>query len=151
MNKSKVCEISNKIIKVLGPCHQEYIYHNAFLVELRHLRVNYASEVPIPILYSGEVVGHKRADIVIYSDAQESSKRGKEKPINCILELKAIRKTTNSDLHQLTKYINSVECDLGFLINFSPSGTVYVEEVNRDGVVTQDEAEQEHPGVLSIY
>lgn len=97
-------ESCRMIFAQLGSGHSEFVYHKAMEVELRKRKIDYESEVVIPILYDGYFVGHNRADIIV------------EKKI--IVELKAINSLGIGERMQLNLYLNCISHNTGVLINF---------------------------------
>lgn len=107
-----IVALVNKVYDALGNAQLEKTYQRALHHELRKLEVRgvrVESERSIDILYDGEVVGTRRADLVLgFSDGS-----------HCILELKAVgRGLSNEHLKQLKYYMWSFKVPHGVLINF---------------------------------
>ena len=106
MNKllKDIEESCRMVFAQLGSGHSESVYHRAMEVELRKRKIDYESEVVIPILYDGHFVGHGRADIIV------------DKKI--IVELKAINSLGIGERMQLNLYLNCLNYNMGILLNF---------------------------------
>jgi len=94
-----------EVNKVLGAGFLEIIYKRALLIELRKRGLKAQSEVPIQVLYKGELVGDYFADIVVED--------------RIILELKAIEKLQTVHEAQLLNYLKATGMHVGLLINFT--------------------------------
>lgn len=107
--KRTIVALVNKVYTALGNAQLESTYQSALLLELRKLRgVHVANERVINILYDDEVVGTRRADLVVcFADGS-----------SCILELKAVKDLTPEHLKQLKFYMWSFRVPHGVLINF---------------------------------
>ena len=101
---TEIIECAKRIRRQLGPGFLEKVYKNAMVVELRKLKLNFATEKLIPVLYDGIVVGEYRTDIIV---------EGK-----LILELKATQDLSIANEVQLVNYLTSTQIDDGLLINF---------------------------------
>jgi len=93
-----------EVNKVLGAGFLEIIYKRALLIELRKRGLKAQSEVPIQVLYKGELVGDYFADIIVED--------------RIILELKAIEKLQKIHEAQLLNYLKATGFKIGLLINF---------------------------------
>jgi len=94
----------------LGNFYRETIYQNALMLELKSRNIVCQSEVVVDIRYKDIYVGFERADIVVYDD--------KNKIIR-ILELKSqTNKISNKEEKQLSRYLMSLNCLKGYVINF---------------------------------
>ena len=94
-----------EVNKVLGAGFLEIIYKRALLIELRKRGLKAQSEVPIQVLYKGELVGDYFADIIVED--------------RIILELKAIEKLQTVHEAQLLNYLKATGMHVGLLINFT--------------------------------
>ena len=108
-------EISKEIYDALGSGHTESIYQHAFETELRIRGIVYESQTVVPITYKGFNVGYGFADIVV-DDA--------------VIELKAISKLRPQDKTQVMNYMEMLDIQLGYLVNFGSSGGVEFIEVS---------------------
>jgi GxxExxY protein len=91
----------------LGHGFLEKVYKNALAVELRKMGVSSSVEVPLSVLYKGEVVGEYFADIIV---------DGK-----IIVEVKAVSKLESAHEVQLVNYLKATGLNVGLLINFAQS------------------------------
>jgi GxxExxY protein len=96
-----------RVHKELGAGFLESVYENALLIELSEAGLAAAQQVPLPVYYSGKIVGDFCADIVVDE--------------RVILELKAVRKLTTVHEIQLVNYLTATGIDDGLLINFGSS------------------------------
>ena len=94
-----------EVNRILGSGFLEKVYRKALLIELRKRGLRAQSEVPIQVLYKGELVGDYFADIVVED--------------RIILELKAIEKLQNVHEAQLLNYLKATGMHVGLLINFT--------------------------------
>ena len=97
--------ISSDIFNSLGPGYNEVIYHKAFEVALRLQRLDYQSEVIVPVFYKGNNIGHGRIDLLINNQL--------------IIELKAVSTINNdSTIIQIKNYMKHYSIMSGLIINF---------------------------------
>ena len=94
-----------EVNRILGSGFLEKVYQRALLIELRKRGLKAQSEVPIQVLYKGNMVGDYFADIVVED--------------GIILELKAIEKFQKVHEAQLLNYLKATGMHIGFLINFT--------------------------------
>ena len=97
-------DIAHDIWNKLGPGYSESVYHSAFEVGLRSLGIYYETERIIPVFYSGQNVGHVRADLIVNN--------------SIVLELKSVGKLSDVHRIQIKNYIKLLNIEVGFLINF---------------------------------
>lgn len=88
----------------LGPGFEESIYHNALVIELANVGLNFESEFPITVRYCGKVVGKHRIDLLIEGAI--------------VVELKVVEELTKRHYRQLRSYLKSAKINTGLLINF---------------------------------
>jgi GxxExxY protein len=102
----------------LGPGYSESVYHCAFEVGLRNLGLYYETERIVPVYYTGQNVGHIRADIIV------------ERKI--VIELKSVGKLNEVYRIQTRNYLKLLNLDIGYLINFpDKNGKIEFEEITR--------------------
>ncbi len=111
----KYKEITGTIIKcamevhrVLGNGYQEYIFHKAFLIELKKTGLKIEDEVDLKIYYKGEMIGLRRVDFLI----------NKMIPV----EIKTATVIANVHLAQAMNYPECANFEIGLLINFGAPG-----------------------------
>lgn len=88
----------------LGFGHKEEVYQKALEKEFSLLPIPYKREVPLRVLYRGELVGSYRPDFVIAD--------------KIILEIKAVNFMPKEFEAQLIHYLKSTGFQLGLLVNF---------------------------------
>jgi GxxExxY protein len=89
----------------LGPGHLEHAYCNAMAIELRQRAVPFERELPISLLYKGEMVGEGRLDFLI---------------AGCVvLEIKAVESLAPIHTAQVISYLKVTGHRLALIINFN--------------------------------
>lgn len=101
--------ISCDIWKSLGPGYSESVYHCAFEVALRARGIYYETERIIPVFYDGQNVGNVRADLIIDRKV--------------VVELKSVARLNEQHRNQTQNYLNLLDLNLGYLINFPDKNT----------------------------
>jgi hypothetical protein len=96
--------VADNIWSSLGPGYSESVYHRAFEVALRDMRVPYETERIVPVFYLGQNVGNVRADLIIERDV--------------VLELKSVSKLNETYRIQTRNYLTLLGLTRGYLINF---------------------------------
>lgn len=95
-----------EIHKNLGPGLLESVYHNCLIYEFAQRKIQYISELNIPVTYKNiEINANLRCDFLIENSV--------------ILEIKAVDKVLPIHKAQLLTYIKIVEVPFGILINFN--------------------------------
>lgn len=111
---SEIDECLARIRTCLGPCLQESVYRNALQFELSKRGHVVVPEVVIPYIYEGVVVGHGRADLILYQKGATATQ-----PF-LIIELKVQRNGGNinrkSVRGQLLNYMKHMDCKNGCTI-----------------------------------
>jgi len=112
-------ETANDIWTSLGPGYSESVYHCAFEVEFRERGIAYETERIIPIYYKDQNVGHVRADLIVGRTV--------------VIELKSVSKLNDSYRNQTQNYLNLLNLDTGYLINFpDKKGNFEFEKIIRE-------------------
>lgn len=93
-------EVSNE----LGFGFLESVYQKALLIALRQKGLRAESQVSLPVVFRGQIVGDFYADIVVED--------------RYILELKAVKALAPEHFAQLLNYLRASIMEAGFLINF---------------------------------
>jgi GxxExxY protein len=96
--------ISDYIWSSLGPGYSESVYHRAFEVSLRDLRIPYETERIVPVFHMGQNVGNVRADLIIDREV--------------VVELKSVSKLNETYRIQTRNYLTLLGLTRGYLINF---------------------------------
>ena len=111
--------IAQDIWKNLGPGYSESVYHCAFEVALRKVGIYYETERIVPVFYEGQNVGHVRADLIVDR--------------KYVIELKSVGRLTDGYRIQTRNYLNLLDLNVGFLINFpDKKGPCEFETIIRD-------------------
>jgi len=99
----------------LGPGLYESAYHNCMLVELSQQQLAWRSEVPLAVVYRGELIDEEgyKLDVLVED--------------TIILEFKSVEVVLPSHKKQLATYLKLADKPMGLLINFNV-------ELLRDGV-----------------
>jgi len=107
----KYSDITEKIIGCCMRVHQkmrngypELIYHKCLIIEFNKVPLSFSKEIELPIFYEGIEVGKRRIDFLIEQKV--------------ILEIKALSELTNSHLAQALNYLETMNMEVGLLINF---------------------------------
>ena len=94
-----------EIHRELGKGHDEVIYKDALVVELKQQNIFYSREEKFEISYKGVVLPHFYfADFVVFE--------------KIIFEAKAIEKLTESHGKQVLNYLAASKLRVGLLVNF---------------------------------
>lgn len=93
-------EVSNE----LGAGFLESVYEKALLIALRDKGIKAQSQVPLSVMFRGQVVGEFFADIFVED--------------KIILELKAVKELAPDHQAQTINYLKATRTKVGFLINF---------------------------------
>jgi len=94
------------VANTLGAGFLEKVYENA-LTELRRAGLNVEQQHPIPVKYSGQLVGDFYADILVEDKV--------------IVELKTVRSFEDIHLAQVLNYLKATGLRTGLLLNFAMS------------------------------
>ena len=91
--------------KELGPGHLESAYQRAMELEFEHRSISYQRQLPVTLMYRGEVVGEGRLDFLV---------EGK-----VVVDLKAIDLIASVFVTQMVSYLKMTKLKLGLIINFN--------------------------------
>ena len=104
--------MTNKIIgacievhKSLGPGHLEAHYENALEIEFRARGIPFQRQVPIQLLYRGQLVGEGRLDFLLYDQI--------------ILDLKSVERLVPLFTAMMISYLTITNHKLGLIVNFN--------------------------------
>ncbi|MCO6460162.1 MAG: GxxExxY protein [Saprospiraceae bacterium] len=97
-----------EVHKFMGRGLLESVYHQCLKEELLHRKINFQTEMKIPVDYKGKLLDIDfRCDLFVE---------------NCIVvELKAVNEMNNVYEAQLLTYMKLLKCPKGILINFNCS------------------------------
>lgn len=101
---SKVLEACFEVSNELGSGFLESVYENALLIALKEKDICAKSQVPLEVLFRGEVVGKFVADILVNQKV--------------LIELKSVKNLLPEHQAQVINYLNGTGLDVGLLINF---------------------------------
>lgn len=97
-----------EVHKVLGRGLLESVYHQCLKEELLHRKINFLTEMKVPVVYKGKTLDVDfRCDLFI------------EKCI--VVELKSVQEIVPIYEAQLLNYMKLLKCPKGILINFNCS------------------------------
>ena len=97
-----------EVHKVMGRGLLESVYHQCLKEELNHRKINFLTQMKIPVIYKGTTL-----DIDFRCDLYVE---------NCVVvELKAVQEMTSAFDAQLITYMKLLQCQKGILINFNCS------------------------------
>ena len=104
---SKIIQAAIKVHKELGPGLLESVYQACMLIELKNMGLEAKAEVPVPIIYQGQIVKEEgfRIDILVEDQI--------------IVELKSVEKVQPVFHKTLLTYLRLANKKLGLLINFN--------------------------------
>lgn len=113
--KELVYQINGAAIEVhksLGPGLLENIYHQCIKKELELRKINYSSELQIPLTYKGfELESKLRCDLFIEN--------------SFVVELKSVAEINPIFDAQLLSYMSLLKAPMGLLINFGVKNIYY--------------------------
>jgi len=93
-----------EVYRVLGEGFLEKVYERALVKELLIRGLRAEAQVPLQVMYKGEVVGEYFGDIVVEGQV--------------IIELKAVDELAGIHEAQLLNYLKATGYKMGLLINF---------------------------------
>lgn len=113
MTKKHLDELTYEIIgsaievhKIMGRGLLESVYHKCLMEELKHRKINFQTEMKIPVDYKGKLL-----DIDFRCDLYVEN--------SIVVELKAVQEVIPVFEAQLLTYMKLLKCPKGILINFS--------------------------------
>ena len=98
-------------IRILGFGFLEQIYVEALVRELRARGHQVGREVPVPVMYKGEVLGVQRLDLLVDDVV--------------VVETKATHELHASATRQLYNYLRGTRLTVGLLLHFGPEPRFY--------------------------
>ena len=105
----KIELIAKDVMYKIGEGHSENVYHNAMEIGLRKCKIEYDTEVSIPIIYEDTQCGLGRIDLLVENEI--------------IVELKALKSSIGKhEICQAKKYLSFTNYNKGMVINFKQSG-----------------------------
>ena len=102
----RIIGLGIKIHRKLGPGLLESVYHQCLCWELRHAGLDFAREVPLPVVYEDMRMERAfQADIIVEGTV--------------LLELKAVEHILPVHRAQTLTYLRLSGCAIGLLMNFN--------------------------------
>lgn len=99
-----------EVHKIMGRGLLESVYHQCLKEEFMHRKINFQTELKIPVTYKGKELDMDfRCDFLVEQ--------------RIVLELKAVSEFTSAFEAQLLNYMKLLQCPKGILINFNCSNT----------------------------
>lgn len=97
-----------EVHKIMGRGLLESVYHQCLMEELKHRKINFLTEMKIPVFYKEKQLElNFRCDLFVE---------------NCIIvELKSVQEMSSVFEAQLLNYMKLLKCPKGILINFNCS------------------------------
>ncbi len=102
----KIIEAFFRVFNSLGYGFLEKVYENALMLELKRMGLSAVAQVPIRVMYAGELVGEYFADILVEN--------------RVIIEIKAARMIGPDHEAQLLNYLKATSTEVGLILNFGP-------------------------------
>jgi GxxExxY protein len=100
----KIIEASLEVMRELGSGFLESVYEKSVLITLSQKGIPARSQVPLKVMFRGEVVGEYFADILVDD--------------RIIVELKTAKSLLPEHQAQVINYLRATGKDVGLLINF---------------------------------
>jgi GxxExxY protein len=100
-----IIQAAIEVHRTLGPGFLESIYEESLGVELRHLGLKFARQIPVTLQYRGQRVGEHRLDLVV---------EGK-----IVVELKAVSSLEPVHFAIVRSYMKAIDLSVGLLLNFA--------------------------------
>jgi GxxExxY protein len=88
----------------IGPGFLEAVYHRGMMLELRGMGIQCSSEVTIPVMHRGVLLGRHRLDLLVAGQV--------------IVELKSVKHFDDIHFAQLRSYLAASGLEVGLLLNF---------------------------------
>lgn len=118
ITKSQITDLTYEVIgaaitvhKEIGPGLLESVYHECLKSELEERRINYCSELIVPVFYKGKDLDAKlRCDLLIEE--------------TLVVELKSVEMVLPVHSAQLLTYLKLLQKPKGILINFNCSNII---------------------------
>jgi GxxExxY protein len=108
----KIIGICMEVHKILGKGHSEIIYGDALEYEFRKNEIPFEREKKYNITYKEIILPHHYfSDFIIFEEI--------------ILEIKAIKELSNSEIKQTLNYLAASKTKIGLLVNFGEDSLKY--------------------------
>ena len=107
----KIVGCAMEVHRELGYGFLEKVYENAMMVLLEKQGIEAKQQFPIPVHFSGKIIGEYFADIMVEDKV--------------IVELKTVERVANIHYAQLLNYLKATGIKLGLLVSFGPKKLEY--------------------------
>lgn len=101
----KIIGCAYQVYNKMGFGFLESVYEKCLMIELKKAGLTAESQVPINVMYDGEVVGEFIADILVEGII--------------ILELKSVKRVVRAHEIQVVNYLTATQKEIGLILNFS--------------------------------
>lgn len=101
---SKIIGCCYKVSNTLGCGFLEKLYENALAIEIRKAGLEVAQQYPIPVYYSGVLIGDYVADLLVEREV--------------LVELKTVKLLEDIHTAQCLNYLAATQLPLCLLVNF---------------------------------
>lgn len=101
---SKILEACFEVINELGAGFLEAVYQNALLIALKQKNLKVIPQMPLSVMFRGEIVGQFYADMLVEEKV--------------IVELKAVSALLPEHQAQVINYLKATGVEVGLLVNF---------------------------------
>lgn len=100
----KIIGCAYRVYNKMGFGFLESVYEKCLMIELKKAGLVAESQVPIRVIYEGEVVGEFVADVLVEG---------------IILELKSVKQIVRAHEVQLVNYLTATQKEIGLILNFA--------------------------------
>ena len=118
--------ICQSIFDALSSRQLEATYQRCLKLDLEEAGLNVLEEVSVQLIYKGNNVGTRRADLIVKTNHDNE---------NSIMELKAVASLSSQHLKQLEFYMEHFQINSGYLINF-PHDSLFP-DIDNDDIIFQ--------------
>jgi GxxExxY protein len=101
----KIIGCAYRVYNKMGFGFLESVYEKCLMIELKKEGLIVESQVPIKVMYDGEIVGEFIADILVEDTV--------------ILELKSVKHIVRAHEIQVVNYLTATQKEIGLILNFS--------------------------------
>ena len=114
---NKILEACFEVSNELGIGYLESVYEKALLIALRQKGLRAESQVPLQVMFRGEIVGEFFVDILVEEKV--------------LIELKVASGLSKENFAQIINYLKATEIEIGLLINFGTPKIEYRRFTNK--------------------
>jgi GxxExxY protein len=100
-----------EVHRELGFGYVEPIYSRALQKVLRRKGLHVQSELKVPVIFQGELIGVQRIDMLVDG--------------RVLVEIKSTERLAEAGFRQVRSYLTGMQLDLGLLLHFGPSARFY--------------------------